>query len=206
MNFESWLRIVCVLGVLSHAGSSYPEGGWAIEEGSLVLNDAAVPGRYALFGAEAWGDYELTLEAKKKSGREGFLIIVRAGDDGRHYFWNIGGWGNQSHGLQMFDGRARGIVGKQTDAKPIRAGQWRKVAVRVEGDRIQGFLDGEKLLDERDGRLKRGRVGVGGWNTAAEFRNIRVAPLDNKTLFEGDRRLLSRDDVLIANYPGPPET
>lgn len=203
MNFESWLRIVCVLGVLSHAGSSYPEGGWAIEEGSLVLNDAAVPGRYALFGAEAWGDYELTLEAKKKSGREGFLIIVRAGDDGRHYFWNIGGWGNQSHGLQMFDGRARGIVGKQTDAKPIRAGQWRKVAVRVEGDRIQGFLDGEKLLDERDGRLKRGRVGVGGWNTAAEFRNIRVAPLDNKTLFEGDRRLLSRDDVLIANYPGP---
>ena len=54
----------------------------------------------ALFGSKDWTDYELTCDAKKTGGAEGFLILYRVTD--KNYFWvNIGGWANVRSGLEF---------------------------------------------------------------------------------------------------------
>jgi alpha-N-arabinofuranosidase len=135
-------------------------------------------------GDPAWGDYELTLEARKTGGGEGFLILFRARDSESFYWWNLGGWGNQQHALECEVDDQRRIITKRIPGK-IETGRWYTIRVRVEGDHIQGWLDGEKLLDTRDGSHPTGAVGVGTWRTRALFRSLRVTSLEGKTLWEG---------------------
>lgn len=48
--------------------------------------------------------------------------------------------------------------------QPPALGQWHTIRVVAIGDRIQGWLDGHLLIDHRDKRLERGRVGL--WTKA----------------------------------------
>ena len=48
-----------------------------------------------------WTDYTLTLKARKLGGAEGFLIMFRVHDTGAKSWWNIGGWGNDHHAMEI---------------------------------------------------------------------------------------------------------
>jgi alpha-L-arabinofuranosidase len=136
------------------------------------------------FGDSQWTDYEFILEARKKSGQEGFLILFRVADRNNFYWWNLGGWGNQYHALECeINGERRIFPRSPTGTRSIQTDHWYAIRIRAEGDHFQGFLDGEKLLDLRHTTHPRGRVGLGTWNTAAEFRNLIVTSLDGQTLW-----------------------
>ncbi|NUQ69302.1 MAG: hypothetical protein HUU17_00610 [Chthonomonadales bacterium] len=132
-------------------------------------------------GDPSWTDYEYTLKARKTTGSEGFLILVRAEDERNFYWWNIGGWGNVGHQLESEVNDVRQSLGDRVPGQ-IEAGRWYDIRVRVEGDHIQGWLDGVQLLDVRDAGHKLGRVGVGFWSTAGEYRDIRVTDLAGRPM------------------------
>jgi alpha-N-arabinofuranosidase len=167
--------------ILNPSLESHSGGGWVIED-NTVMSSRQITDRKLIFGDAKWGDYELTLEARKIEGAEGFLVMFRVADPGRFYWANIGGWGNREHAFQ----KNGGAMGKHV-AGTIEKGKWYKVRVRCEGARIQAFLDGQLVLDETDagGPILEGGVGLNGWNTQVQFRNIKVADLGGKTLFEG---------------------
>jgi len=93
-----------------------------------------------------------TLRARKTGGREGFLVVFgNKGDQGRHYWWNIGGWNNSLHGIARGHG---GVLGgkAELETKPgrIETGAWYDIRIEVDGERIRCFLNGELIHDVTD--------------------------------------------------------
>jgi alpha-N-arabinofuranosidase len=167
-----------------------PGGGardvWSVEDDSVVQRGLADNCRL-LFGDLAWKDYEYTLQARKLDGREGFLIIFRAASADDFYWVNFGGWGNVNHGIE------RGVAGQgrwravTTTPGKIDADHWYSIRVRCEGPRIRVFLDDREVFDFTDKEHPHlgGRVGVGTWGTAAQYRNLKVSSLEGRVLFSG---------------------
>lgn len=160
---------------------------WQIDKDCIAQEGMAANVRL-VFGKPTWTDYELTLEARKTGGDEGFLILLRAASDKEFYWANLGGWGNVGHALERgVKGTTRwGVVTRRREGR-IETDHWYRIRARCEGPRIQVWLDGDLVIDYTDDGKgpARGAVGIGTWSTQAEFRNIKVASLDGKTLHEG---------------------
>lgn len=146
----------------------------------LVLTTPATDTK-TVMGDPSWTDYEFTVRARKASGAEGFLILVRATDDRNFYWWNLGGWGNTGHQLEVEKDDNRRAIGTRVPGS-MEAGRWYDIRMRVEGDHIQGWVDDKLLLDLRDATHTRGGVGVGFWATSGEYRDLKVADLQGNPL------------------------
>jgi alpha-L-arabinofuranosidase len=124
-------------------------GDWSVAEGALQQNAEKEFVR-ALAGDKSWGDYTLTLKARKLGGREGFLILFHiAGEDDR-LWWNIGGWDNTQDAIQN---------GETIDQQPaqIETGRWYDLRLEVSGKHVKCYLDGRLVHDvnyETDGRVR----------------------------------------------------
>jgi 3-keto-disaccharide hydrolase len=96
---------------------------------------------------------------------EGRYYVVRANaleDNFRFYYYDRG---------------RRQIDGARVKAPAL--GQWHALRIRAEGDRIQGWLNDQALIDSRDERYKSGRVGL--WTKAdsvTAFDDLLVRPLN----------------------------
>jgi alpha-N-arabinofuranosidase len=146
-----------------------------------VAQKAFSEGVPLLFGESDWKDYEITLQARKISGLEGFLIIFRHQSPDEFYWLNLGGYQNIKHVVE----RSRRIVSPEIERK-IETGRWYNIRLRCEGSHIQVWLDEEKVFDfSDDNAILQGRVGVATWLTRAEFRNIQVTSLQGEVLYEG---------------------
>jgi alpha-L-arabinofuranosidase len=115
-------------------------GKWGVAEGAYRQAEDAVAWSYI---PETGGaDYTVSLKARKISGREGFIIPVGLAD-GRRVQWNVGGWGNRQHAVQVADAP----VGEFT-LGTIETGRWYDLKIEVSGRTVRGYLDG-KLVQER---------------------------------------------------------
>jgi alpha-L-arabinofuranosidase len=115
-------------------------GEWKVRDGSLGQKAAATDVR-ALIGDKKWSDYTYTLKARKTGGSEGFLILFGMVNEAEKSWWNIGGWGNTKHVIQMPGGDSQGVDGK------IETGRWYDIKVEVMGSGVKCYLDG-KLVQE----------------------------------------------------------
>ena len=83
-------------------------GDWSARAGALEQKSLAENIR-AFAGDKHWSNYTYTLKARKLGGEEGFLIPFLVRDETAKAWWNIGGWGNTRHALEM-DGIAANDV------------------------------------------------------------------------------------------------
>ena len=75
-----------------------------------------------------------------------------------------------------YDRGRREITGVSVKAPAL--GQWHKLRISAEGDRIKGWLNDKLLIDQRDSRFAAGRVGL--WtkaNSITAFDDLVVRPL-----------------------------
>ncbi|HYO24683.1 MAG TPA: alpha-L-arabinofuranosidase C-terminal domain-containing protein, partial [Lacipirellulaceae bacterium] len=114
-------------------------GEWSVEQGALRQGAEAEFVR-ALAGDRTWGDYDLTLKARKIAGREGFLILFHINGDEDRVWWNIGGWRNTQHGIEL-GGTQDGKRGR------VETGRWYDIKVSLRGKSIKCYLDGELVHD-----------------------------------------------------------
>lgn len=112
-------------------------GEWSVEDGRLRQSEEATNIR-AYAGDPEWGDYTLSLRARKLGGAEGFMIYFGAGGQGMGH-WNLGGWNNTLHGLS--------IPGLPVAQRPgeIETGRWYDIRIELRGAEIAAYLDGERL-------------------------------------------------------------
>jgi alpha-L-arabinofuranosidase len=89
----------------------------------------------ALAGDRDWTNYTLTLQARKISGAEGFLILFHIRGDEDRRWWNIGGWGNTADAIE-----ADGLLGRKS--AHIETGRWYDLKVVVTGNHVQCYRDG----------------------------------------------------------------
>ena len=112
---------------------------WSVQDGAL-RQTAEKEFIRALAGDKSRSDYTLTLKARKISGQEGFLILFHVNDDEDRVWWNIGGWNNTQHGVE---------IGETLDSKRgrIEANRWYDIKVEVKGATVKCSLDGNIIHD-----------------------------------------------------------
>ncbi len=115
-------------------------GDWSIEQGALHQRSLE-PNIRAFAGDKSWNNYTYTLKARKLAGDEGFLIPFLVQDEEAKAWWNIGGWGNTKHAIEM-DGSVMNEV-----AGNIETGRWYDIRIEVMDNGVRCYLDGSLVHD-----------------------------------------------------------
>ena len=136
------------------------KGKWETKDGVLRQTGADEDVR-AYAGNANWSNYTLSLKARKLGGAEGFLVIAGAATDREKSWWNLGGWGNREHGIEM-----RGIKTIRVPGK-IEIGRWYDIRMELQGGSIRCYLDGKLVQESVPPRMSSlyvvaGRVDVSG--------------------------------------------
>jgi len=148
--------------------------------------------------------YELSVDVKleDESGAAGVAFASDGGD--RHYgFYPTAG----QMRLTRFDGPdvfSWNIL-KEFKTPHYRPGDWNTIRVRVETDRITGYVNGEQVMESADAAWREGRVGLAKFrDTKAQFKNFHVgtnAPVmspANAVTTKLDNTVARTDQQLLA--------
>jgi len=168
-----------------------PLQGWQTISGDWVIQD--VPGardgralvqratnnQYNVIVAPG-GPYEnvsVSVRFKPLAGREDASggIVFRY-SEGRYYLIRANAL-EDNFRLYYYDGSRRMLASAATKAPAL--GQWHTLRTTAQGDRIQGWLNDQALLDHRDSRFAAGRVGL--WTKAdsiTAFQALTVLPIE----------------------------
>jgi alpha-L-arabinofuranosidase len=120
-------------------------GEWSVQDGA-VRQTTDRPGAFLVAGDPSWSDYTIQVKARKLDGREGFLVRFNSLDRDTFTMWNVGGYRNLRHAIELVEGGATSQLGNPVPGK-IEPGRWYDLRVEVSGQRIRCYLDG-KLTNE----------------------------------------------------------
>jgi alpha-L-arabinofuranosidase len=126
--------------------SFHGDGQWEVKEGAL-RQTAEKEFVRALAGDKSWGDYDFEVKARKIAGREGFLILFHITGDEDRVWWNIGGWNNTAHAVEL------GGTQDSQEAS-VETGRWYEIRLEVRGPSVKCYLDGELVHDIRNSLIK----------------------------------------------------
>ncbi|MDO5113281.1 MAG: alpha-L-arabinofuranosidase C-terminal domain-containing protein [Planctomycetia bacterium] len=176
---------------------------WQRQDG--VLTQKSTHGNPRLvFGDENWTNYEFSCNAKKLGGKEGFLLMFRV--KGNDYYWvNLGGWENKRDGLERGLSENKKDVRQEVAAKFAPFVEWENgktysLRLVVNGNHFECYRDGQKIMEAENDALASGCVGIGTWNTAAEFSNILVKDLSGNVLVDGNKTGLEPKNLPEIRY------
>jgi Domain of Unknown Function (DUF1080) len=129
-------------------------------------------------------NYEVTLEGKKLNGDDFFCTTTFPVGDTFCSFV-VGGWGGTTVGLSSINSMDASM-NETSKSKEFKRGRWYRVRIRVTADRIQAWIDDQKMVDleTEDKRISIRTecepckpFGIATWGTSGAVRNIRVRPL-----------------------------
>jgi alpha-L-arabinofuranosidase len=131
---------------------SHDVHGWSTDSKWSVVDSAyrqADPRKnsWAWAGETSWGDYTLSLKARKLGGSEGFLISVRGSSPEDYISWNLGGWGNHFHGVVSRLGQQDQLLARLPGS--IEKDRWYDIKLVLKGTKVACYLD-NKLLQRLD--------------------------------------------------------
>ncbi len=119
------------------------QGEWEAGDGVLKQTDAAAEDSITT-GDRKWGDYTLSLKARKTGGDEGFLILFH-NKDKTHFGWvNIGGWGNTQTAIEIADGGRQATVGEPAQFT-VETNKWYDIRIELKGLDVKTYVD-DKLI------------------------------------------------------------
>jgi alpha-L-arabinofuranosidase len=126
-----------------------PTGDWAVVDGAYQQT-ALIEDARSVAGDTGWSNYTMELTATKTAGAEGFLIMFGVRGSGDYYWWNLGGWGNTTSGVEVATSGAKSTLVNHDTI--IETGRSYRLRLEVDGRRITGFVDGEQafsIVDEQ---------------------------------------------------------
>ena len=120
-------------------------GTWTTSGGVLKQTDKGMQGKLYVCDVQPGQNYTYEVEATKTGGAEGFLIAFNCGDGDNYCWWNLGGWGNTQHGVEVCTN------GSKTTAASVKGsletGHAYRIKVEVNGTHVKCYLDGALLHD-----------------------------------------------------------
>jgi Domain of Unknown Function (DUF1080) len=129
-------------------------------------------------------DYEVSLEGKRVRGNDFFCTTTFPVGD-RYCSLVVGGWGGTVVGLSSLD--ARDASENETRSnKSFKTERWYRVRIRVTQERIQAWIDEQKVVDVNTKGKKLSirpecdacrPFGIATWRTTGAVRDIRVRAL-----------------------------
>jgi hypothetical protein len=153
-----------------------------VEDGNIILDfGAAEISGVTCTQPVPTNNYEISLEAMRLSGNDFFCGLTFPVDD-QFCTFIVGGWGGTVVGLSSVNGYDASDNETSTYAW-FDNKKWYYIKVRVTSEKIQAWIDYEKVVDfNRTGKKLsiRGEVqpsrplGIAAWNTRAALRNIKI--------------------------------
>jgi hypothetical protein len=132
-------------------------------------------------------DYEVTLEGKRLKGNDFFCTTTFPVADS-HCSLVLGGWGGAVVGLSSIDGKDASENATKSLQK-FKQDQWYRVRIRVTRERIEVWVDDQKVVDQvTKGKKVSIRAecelckpfGIATWRTTGAVRDIRVRNLSDE--------------------------
>jgi hypothetical protein len=129
-------------------------------------------------------NYEISLDAMRTDGNDFFCgLTFPVGKD--HCSFIVGGWGGGTVGLSSIDSEDASS-NETSSSMNFANNRWFKIRVRVEPEKIQAWIDDERVvnLETKERRISlrlemesSTPLGIATWNTAAAWRNIQIKKL-----------------------------
>ncbi len=120
-------------------------GEWTVDNG--VLRQSSLAQNITAFvGDTSWTDYTITLKARKLHGDNGFQIYFRNLNLNQRVRWDLGGYINSIHLMDM------GIISESVEAG-IESGKWYDIKLEIKGNSVKGYLDGKLIQYVTDSRM-----------------------------------------------------
>jgi hypothetical protein len=167
---DGWMTVAGKWGIEDVAGAS--QGGHALVQRATNndFNVIVAPGG-------PYRNVDVSVRFKPMSGREDASggIVFRF-SDGRYYVIRANAL-EDNFNFYYYDRGRRQIAGANVKAPAL--GQWHKLRITAVGDRIQGWLNDQKLIDRQDSRFGSGAIGL--WTKAdsvTAFDALTVAAVD----------------------------
>jgi hypothetical protein len=135
---------------------------WYVEKGLLISESGPDKG-YGYLGTTAeYGDFEVELEFKQEAnGNSG--VFIRSTVDGT----KVSGWqvevappGNDTGGIYESYGRGWLIKPDPEKDKALKFGEWNKMKIVVQGDRVISYVNGVEMVNYADEKIGAGKGGV----------------------------------------------
>ncbi|MDB5292437.1 MAG: hypothetical protein JWL69_3678 [Phycisphaerales bacterium] len=129
-------------------------------------------------------NYEVELEAQKLDGADFFCGLTFPVDDSFASFI-VGGWGGSVVGISSFDGKDAAHNDTRSSHR-FDSGKWYKIRLRVLPDKLQAWINEEKVVDvtttgkkiSNRREIDAGKpFGLSSYQTSAAMRNIRIRTL-----------------------------
>jgi alpha-N-arabinofuranosidase len=162
------------------------EGVWRVSREVLEAAGGYGDSRFRL-GAESWLDYDLSVDLMRPSGNGVVSVAVRSNRDG-HFAVSL-------RGASGFDLEGTAINPQtmrpeptvlQTAAGQIENGRWYRVRIKIEGPRLQVWLDGRVLFDFPTADYPaNGQAYLTVSGGTASFAHLSVKSTDGAPLFAG---------------------
>ena len=129
-------------------------GTWSVADGAYVQSDAAATNTMVAAAANITAtDYDISLQATKTGGAEGFLIPFGIKDADTWYWWNLGGWNNTQGAVEKATGSADAKEQLLTRPDTVITGQTYHLTIRVRGTQVTLLRDGEVWGSFDDNRV-----------------------------------------------------
>ena len=135
---------------------------WYVENG-LIVSESGPDKGYGYLGTEKhYKNFEINLEFKQEAdGNSG--VFIRSTVDGT----KVSGWqvevappGNDTGGIYESYGRGWLIKPEPEKDKALKYGDWNKMKVVVNGDRVTSYVNGVQMVDYTDEKIGKGEGGI----------------------------------------------
>jgi hypothetical protein len=136
---------------------------WYVDSNGLLVSESGPDKGYGYLGTTAdYGDFEVELEFKQEAnGNSG--VFIRSTVDGT----KVSGWqvevappGNDTGGIYESYGRGWLIKPDPEKDKALKFGEWNKMKIVVNGDRVTSYVNGVEMVDYTDEKIGAGKGGV----------------------------------------------
>ena len=146
---------------------------WEVEDGQLIGRQGPGNSPGDLFTEASYGDFELTVTYKidwpANSG-----VWYRYQSPGKAYQADILEYKSPVAYSGSLYSPGKLFLAINDDPELVNREGWNRLVIRVVGDRHVIMLNGKQVADVRDGRFKRGRIGLQ-VHPGAEFGAMRIA-------------------------------
>jgi alpha-L-arabinofuranosidase len=115
-------------------------GAWSTNSG-LYQQTAITTDCYSTYGNTNWANYTISLQARKVSGNEGFLILFDFLDDNNWTWWNVGGWNNTLDGIEQTVSGNKATLA-QVPQTAIAMNTWYNITIVQNNSTVSCYLNG----------------------------------------------------------------
>jgi alpha-L-arabinofuranosidase len=183
----------------------FKHGDWKTDD-ATIRQAAEEEGCFDIVGGNVDAkDFTYTLKARKTAGREGFLIPIHFADERNFAFWNIGGWNNTRHAIEVTKDGSKSEIGRPVNGK-IETGKWYDIKIESKNDRLQCYLDGKLVHDIAYPRAKAlfAVAGQKGGDVIVKVANLGKTPHETQIRLDGaSGKLVAKAKAVVLTSASP---